>query len=594
MQQKHFILILLSMFIGKTWITAQTLPDYLPSNDLIGWYPFNGNANDESSNGNNGTMNGAFLVHDRIGNPNSACGFNGVNMNVIVPYDGTLNPALSFSISFFGRSLNPTSPQTWISTSPYGDSQGWNVMVNQNGGMKYEIDIDNNWNSFVNNYNFPFSSWVHYAYVFTNSEINVYVNGTLLETNPIPMGSVYYNMDSLAFGSTTAGLNPLNGYIDDIGLWSRALTPCEIKDVYYAGLNPVTIDFAPQSNFVNIATGGVASASDNWGSDIAANAFDGDSFNSSWASDCNLPYGSNGPGTPVWLQYDFGPSNPMVVSSYRMISSSDNTNQWDAPEYNPYKWSFQGFDGLNWIVLDTRIDANQSLDVWKQYNFSNSTAYQAYRICSTDSSSSCYMRITELELGNQTITLCNNEQFTLTASGANTYTWNTDETTSSINVNSAFGSTYIVTGTDVNGCENTDTLNIVINSSDSTITESVLDSYTLNGITYTQSGTYYQVIPNVVGCDSTITLELTVNYTGLNDMTNGSISIFPNPAHDEITINSDNNSSYEIRNLMGKFIFSGEIDEQNKSIRLHDLANGIYFLLIQIDNTQQVIRFIKE
>ena len=31
------------------------LPNYIPADGLIAWYPFNGNANDESGNGNNGT-----------------------------------------------------------------------------------------------------------------------------------------------------------------------------------------------------------------------------------------------------------------------------------------------------------------------------------------------------------------------------------------------------------------------------------------------------------------------------------------------------------------------------------------------------------
>ena len=35
---------------------------------LVAHYPFNGNANDESGNGNDGTVNGATLTTDRLGN----------------------------------------------------------------------------------------------------------------------------------------------------------------------------------------------------------------------------------------------------------------------------------------------------------------------------------------------------------------------------------------------------------------------------------------------------------------------------------------------------------------------------------------------
>ena len=52
---------------------AQNVPSYVPSNGLVGWFPFNGNANDESGNGNNGTMNGGITnTTDRFGNTNSA------------------------------------------------------------------------------------------------------------------------------------------------------------------------------------------------------------------------------------------------------------------------------------------------------------------------------------------------------------------------------------------------------------------------------------------------------------------------------------------------------------------------------------------
>lgn len=72
------LLALLSIF---TFLTSSTLhaqpPSYVPTNGLVGWWPFNGNANDESGNGNNGTVNGATLTQDRIGTNSSAYNFDG-------------------------------------------------------------------------------------------------------------------------------------------------------------------------------------------------------------------------------------------------------------------------------------------------------------------------------------------------------------------------------------------------------------------------------------------------------------------------------------------------------------------------------------
>jgi len=51
----------------------------IPSDGLVAYYPFNGNANDESGNANHGTVHGATLTEDRLGNANSGYYFDGTN-----------------------------------------------------------------------------------------------------------------------------------------------------------------------------------------------------------------------------------------------------------------------------------------------------------------------------------------------------------------------------------------------------------------------------------------------------------------------------------------------------------------------------------
>ena len=46
---------------------------------LVAYYPFNGNADDASGNGNNAIFNNATLTTDRFGVPNSAYYFNGID-----------------------------------------------------------------------------------------------------------------------------------------------------------------------------------------------------------------------------------------------------------------------------------------------------------------------------------------------------------------------------------------------------------------------------------------------------------------------------------------------------------------------------------
>ena len=87
------------------------IPTYVPTNGLVGYWGFNGNANDQSGNSNNGTVNGATLTTDRFGNSNSAYNFDGVN-----DYIRCINPGPSGSTS--------RSVCFWMKTIEIGSGNG--------------------------------------------------------------------------------------------------------------------------------------------------------------------------------------------------------------------------------------------------------------------------------------------------------------------------------------------------------------------------------------------------------------------------------------------------------------------------------------
>src|SRR5438477_5279250 len=79
---KLFLLIFLSVNIHA--FAQSNIPDYIPADGLVGWWPFNGNANDNSGQANNGTVAGAVLTADRFGNPGAAYSFNGIDSKIDV------------------------------------------------------------------------------------------------------------------------------------------------------------------------------------------------------------------------------------------------------------------------------------------------------------------------------------------------------------------------------------------------------------------------------------------------------------------------------------------------------------------------------
>ena len=148
------------------------------------------------------------------------------------------------------------------------------------------------------------------------------------------------------------------------------------------------------------------------------------------------------------------------------------------------------------------------------------------------------------------------------------------------------------------GCDSTITLDLTVNySTTSSITESVMDIYTApSGATYTTSGIYTDVVLNSVGCDSTITIDLTVNYIGMIELEKFDLVLYPNPSTGILNIQG-------IENLKGDYTItitsmSGAVveqfDEINGQINVTGLVKGVYFVNIIGNEGVETLKFVKE
>ncbi len=118
MKTKITLLIVVAIMRLTTESLGQ-VPSYVPSDGLVGWWPFNGNANDESGNGNDGTVNGAILTTDRNGNANSAYSFDGVS-NYIGGSISNLNNTSSTTVSAWVKYIGDASGQPYDFFIQYG------------------------------------------------------------------------------------------------------------------------------------------------------------------------------------------------------------------------------------------------------------------------------------------------------------------------------------------------------------------------------------------------------------------------------------------------------------------------------------------
>ena len=247
------LLVLCFVLFGS--INAQ-VPSYVPSNGLVGWWGFNGNANDESGNGNNGTVFGASLSTDRFNQPNSSYSFNGSNNYITTTSSGVLGNQ-NRTISFWINSNSNTGQQV-IGYGLQPPSGGeFNILLNQIC-QGITIDVHNNYIT----YNYPTQylngNWNHIIVVFDKSisdkinGVKFYVNGTLLSTSIACSNPVDKTVNTLnkpiTFGKYQSGNSVyFSGKLDDIGIWNRALTQTEITSLYESVI-PITATASTVTN----------------------------------------------------------------------------------------------------------------------------------------------------------------------------------------------------------------------------------------------------------------------------------------------------------------------------------------------------------
>ena len=217
------VIALLWLSTGVMHVYSQ-VPSYVPTNGLVGWWPFNGNANDESGNGSNGTVNGALLTTDRNGNANKAYSFDGVNDEIFT----SRSSSTDFSISAWYL-INQSQPY-----SPIIDAYNanWEVVIKQLDPCYIEW-TGTNYNEKISGLSPPIQTWHQVAITMQNGTLKLYVNGQL--TQSYNLISTINSNGQLYFGHSKSGTSQfLNGKLDDIGFWNRALTQSEISALYSA------------------------------------------------------------------------------------------------------------------------------------------------------------------------------------------------------------------------------------------------------------------------------------------------------------------------------------------------------------------------
>lgn len=228
------------------------VPSYVPTANLSAWYSFSGNTNDNSTNTLNATNYNAVAVDDRFTNATSAYSMPGASttfMEVPNPGGELLDAGTGdFSIALWyktsGISQCLLHKRTMGGGGGLTNYWGYSMYVNLDGRAGFVLEDanfdatevldsaltnDNNWHQMVAVRN------------ISDDSIYLYVDGVKVDAREdIATASTSSTTDLYIGKWTNYNAYSLNGSIDDIGIWKKALTPCEIQDLYNAGLNSIT------------------------------------------------------------------------------------------------------------------------------------------------------------------------------------------------------------------------------------------------------------------------------------------------------------------------------------------------------------------
>lgn len=239
------------IFTFSSVLFCASLLAQIPTDSLVGYWPFTGNANDQSGNNNNGIISNAIPSCDRCGNPNSAYDFNGTNAKITVLHNSTIDMNnIDFSISFWIKAfLPPVNDAMPLSKNQWGSWNSYQFFTNNTNpgycttpgqisfytasGAGLDACSDGPVASGTDKGDSCFTGWTHVTGVWDNAtgQSYLYINGVQQADIGGQSGNLSNTVD-LAFGAHPNNALWFYGAIDDIRIYKTKLSQTDINALY--------------------------------------------------------------------------------------------------------------------------------------------------------------------------------------------------------------------------------------------------------------------------------------------------------------------------------------------------------------------------
>ena len=612
------------------------IPSYVPVSGLQCYYPFNGNGNDASVLNNHLTNNGAVLTTDRFGTTDAAYNFNGSTQYLIRNTPSfTFSPTSTFTVSLWHN--RNTSSVVGIPIMHASNAAGNFIWIFQTGATNMQFGTNKQQSAWIWAQSTSTTNiWTHIVLVYNAGAMTLYKDNVAVATGTFNHTGVTSTTLPLYVGRGIGG-SYFNGKIDDIGIWNRCLSACEINDLFTATNTLTTVSAGPDLYACNggaVTLTGTGAQTYSWTPNVANGSTFSPSINQAYtltgfdANGCSawdqtnvllenfsIDAGQNltvcqgdsavltATGSPniIWNNNDvsngipFYPLNSGYITAFATSANGCLASDSVLLTVNPAPSIDAGQDFYTCPGDSITLLASGGNNLIWNGSIANDTTFvpnaSASYVVSGESSVGCigsdtlqvfYGTFPDLNAG-QDQSVCFGDEVILYGTGGIFMYWSNNIADSIPFVPQQSGS-YVLTGASNEGCIGTDTVYVSVNdASSNTITASAIDSYTLNGQTYTASGTYSQVLTNAAGCDSLLTLNLTLDFTGLQENVGPSLLFYPNPAQDLIflAINPDLiGSIMMICDAFGRIILETTLQKEETNINLCEFTSGTYLIKV--------------
>ena len=352
---------------------------------LVAYYPLNGNADDESGNGNHGVVNGATLTEDRFGNADSAYYFDGngdhitVSENDLIPYG---NDSRTVALWIYTTENSWGTDTHTIFSYGTGAVGAYAMDMMPYPGIQFYTWANGDIDGTTSN---PKTGWIHLAFTFGDNNLSAFINGVKISAEHT--ATLTTTMTDILIGCEddylTCTKSSYLGKIDDVRIYNRVLSEAEVAQLYEekndsAGITLSVLHLYNSSNESDMSIGVYidttkTSISNNDITDISIYNPDGSilctkSDMSYWDYSNDFEYDYSVSDT----QPDIGTYTVTVTTANQTLTASKNYSETlylPIPDYISFS-----------PIEDATISSTTPTFSWDAVNYSNSNLYYRMRI----------------------------------------------------------------------------------------------------------------------------------------------------------------------------------------------------------------------